>query len=294
MNYQNMGKWIEELTTRSTQEQIKAMHRYQKLIERVLRGELDEQTVREEYMRFARDQATRYAQDLTNLSLNYYNALAQLNQSYNELFFQAVMGGANGRADEEKPEREAQKVPVSLTAPLGHQAQAAFILENKRAEAAEISFLISEFEGDGDSPPFRPPLQISPPRFTLEAQEERKITLTLTLLETLFTVGQTYRATIVVKGHDDLHLLLAVTVEAPAPPPKSPSKKKAAAKKADDLTRIKGIGPAYAHKLQAAGVRTFGALAALDDEQLAAILGQTAVTRAGQQGWREQSGRLVA
>ncbi len=49
---------------------------------------------------------------------------------------------------------------------------------------------------------------------------------------------------------------------------------KAAAKEAatpDDLTRIKGIGPAVARQLEAHGIRSFRQIAALSEDELAAI-----------------------
>lgn len=45
----------------------------------------------------------------------------------------------------------------------------------------------------------------------------------------------------------------------------------AAAAGADDLTKITGVGPAAAKKLADAGITSFAALAALSDEQIAAI-----------------------
>ncbi|WP_170580403.1 50S ribosomal protein L21 [Ruegeria arenilitoris] len=53
-----------------------------------------------------------------------------------------------------------------------------------------------------------------------------------------------------------------------------PAKKaaaKAEAPAADDLTKITGVGPAAAKKLAEAGIESFAALAALSDEQIAAI-----------------------
>ncbi len=44
-----------------------------------------------------------------------------------------------------------------------------------------------------------------------------------------------------------------------------------AAAAADDLTKITGVGPAAAKKLAEAGIESFAALAALSDEQIAAI-----------------------
>ncbi|WP_170324895.1 50S ribosomal protein L21 [Ruegeria arenilitoris] len=45
----------------------------------------------------------------------------------------------------------------------------------------------------------------------------------------------------------------------------------AAAAAADDLTKLNGVGPAAAKKLAEAGIESFAALAALSDEQIAAI-----------------------
>ncbi|OUC08789.1 hypothetical protein RY27_06875, partial [Litorilinea aerophila] len=42
---------------------------------------------------------------------------------------------------------------------------------------------------------------------------------------------------------------------------------------ADDLTRIRGIGPVFAARLQEAGVRTFADLAGLTPEAVAEIIG---------------------
>ena len=44
----------------------------------------------------------------------------------------------------------------------------------------------------------------------------------------------------------------------------------------DDLTIISGIGPTYARRLEAAGIHTFGQLAALTPEQLREVAGLSA------------------
>nr|WP_321252996.1 50S ribosomal protein L21 [uncultured Ruegeria sp.] len=63
-----------------------------------------------------------------------------------------------------------------------------------------------------------------------------------------------------------------------APAAKKPAKKAeakaeapVAAAAADDLTQLNGVGPAAAKKLAEAGIESFAALAALSDEQIAAI-----------------------
>ncbi len=62
-----------------------------------------------------------------------------------------------------------------------------------------------------------------------------------------------------------------------AKPAKKPASKTAkaeapaAAAAADDLTKLNGVGPAAAKKLADAGIQSFAALAALSEEQIAAI-----------------------
>ncbi|NVO55217.1 50S ribosomal protein L21 [Rhodobacteraceae bacterium B1Z28] len=58
---------------------------------------------------------------------------------------------------------------------------------------------------------------------------------------------------------------------APAAKPAKKAPAKAEAPAADDLTALTGVGPAAAKKLAEAGIESFAALAALSDEQIAAI-----------------------
>ncbi|WP_425082803.1 50S ribosomal protein L21 [Ruegeria profundi] len=56
-----------------------------------------------------------------------------------------------------------------------------------------------------------------------------------------------------------------------AKPAKKAEAKAEAPAAADDLTKLNGVGPAAAKKLVEAGIESFAALAALSDEQIAAI-----------------------
>jgi hypothetical protein len=211
---QDLGKWIQDLTIRSVTEQARAIERYRDLVQRVVRGELDEQTVREEYMNFAREETTRYISNFATLSLSYYNALLELSRAYNDRFFEHVLGTAtNGNVTAPRA-TQPQQVEMELHALVGQNITSSFVIENKRTEIAEISFLISEFVGPPGTAPFRPPLQLNPPRFTLDPRGERVVTLHLPLLPELFTPGQRYTAKIIVRGYDDMELILSVLPEA--------------------------------------------------------------------------------
>ncbi|MDA7964232.1 50S ribosomal protein L21 [Ruegeria sp.] len=101
------------------------------------------------------------------------------------------------------------------------------------------------------------------------------------------TVGHRQKLTLVkitdiLSSGADKSGIKAATGSAPAgeaaPAAKKPAKKAeakaeapAAAATADDLTKLTGVGPAAAKKLAEAGIESFAALAALSDEQIAAI-----------------------
>ena len=101
------------------------------------------------------------------------------------------------------------------------------------------------------------------------------------------TVGHRQKLTLVkitdiLSSGADKSGIKAATGSAPAseaaPAAKKPAKKAeakaeapAATAAADDLTKLNGVGPAAAKKLAEAGIESFAALAALSDEQIAAI-----------------------
>lgn len=61
----------------------------------------------------------------------------------------------------------------------------------------------------------------------------------------------------------------------------------------DDLTRIKGIGPLIARRLQDAGIHTFAKLGELTPEQVASLLPNLSAGRVRREGWISQARKLV-
>jgi predicted flap endonuclease-1-like 5' DNA nuclease len=83
----------------------------------------------------------------------------------------------------------------------------------------------------------------------------------------------------------------------PAPPPvgKPPARvDRPASHVADDLKRIKGIGPKISGVLQEAGVTTFAQLAAADVDRLVQILKDASVRVASPGTWPEQASLAAA
>ena len=232
---QEIGKWIQELVARAVKEQIQTTQRYSELLQRVARGQVDPKTLRAESARFAREETARFARSLATLSISYFNTLLELSRTHNERFIEQVLGAATqaekGKAASAAPTTSHQ-VEVELRAPLGQEATTAFVVENKRTSTVELSFLVSEFSAPG-SAPFRPPLQIEPPRCVLEPGEEQIVTLRLLLLPELFAPTQPYTARVVVSGGEDMQVILKVwgDVSEIAPKPKRARRKASAASK---------------------------------------------------------------
>jgi len=212
-------QWLQDLTTRSVAEQARALQRYNELMQRALRGEFNDPQFREDYLRFATEETNRYARDAAQLSLNYYQALLDLGRSSSERFFEHVMHSRPAEAppgdgaDAAHPPRQ---VTLDLQGAAGQDAVAAFVIENQRESQAEISFQVSEFADVAGGPSFRAPLVLEPAQLSLGPHEEAQVKLRLPLAAELFAPGHSYVATVVVRGYDELELILRLRLAPPA------------------------------------------------------------------------------
>jgi predicted flap endonuclease-1-like 5' DNA nuclease len=303
---EDISRWIQELISRSSREQIQVMQRLSNLVQRVSSGDMDQAQVREEYNRFIKNESSRYVEDLTRLGLSFQTALLELNRKYSDRFFDQVMGSSFQEVPAPNGKSTAPKeIEMHLSGACGEELVRSFVIENKRAEEETVTFLISEFTDAATTVAFRPPLQFQPARVLLHPGEERMVTLRLPLLVELFKPGETYLATVIARGHNDVVLSMRVDVSQPSPKPEIglavragpvqvplPQEEKAApgtASPGDDLTQIKGIGASFAARLNAAGVRTYAELGALTARRLEKILGSAAYQRAKRERWREQA-----
>jgi len=299
---QDIARWIEETTRRAVSEQIYNLQRYNELIQRISRGELDQEAVRQEYLHFIHEESQRYLQQLAQASLSYYNQLVEISRTHNDLFFTQVLNATQaGSHNGDSARLPARKVEMNLRAVLNEEANGSFILENKRAEEADISFMVSEFSDESGAHIFRPPLQIVPPRFRMGPFEEVEVRLRLLVLPELFESGKTYITTILVRGYDDLELLLTVQVEPGVQkselmvlrPGHMQSKPLPAIQPdeqtADDLTMLAGLGQVYAGKLYECGIYTFTQLASTNLDDYQDRLGSDGLRRARVYRWQEQA-----
>ncbi len=222
-NPNDLRQIIQELISRSASDQLQNLHRFEELVRQATRGDLDGTALREEYLRFAREEGLRYFNDLTRVGLSFYHSLIELNRHYNERFFEHIAAPDSPRnGASENGSRRVRIVEMELQGPLGRDARRAFVIENQRDEPVAVSFLISEFTDESGEANFRPPLQLAPARFDLNPGEERQVLLTLPLLEEFFVPGQVYSATLVASGFEGLQLHLKARASAAASEPEQP------------------------------------------------------------------------
>lgn len=209
---------FQDWVTRSAAEQARAAQRYGELLTRLGRGDLFQPAVRDAYWRFVQEESGRYLQSLANLSLDYYRALFDLARASSDRFFADVMGSGPGHVTAEPVPDSPRRVELHMRAPAGGVATGSFILQNKRATDAEVSFLASEFIGPGGIAQSVAGLEFDPARFILRPGEDRLVVVRLPLSSDLFSPGERYTCTVVVQGYNELALGLEVLVSGPGDP----------------------------------------------------------------------------
>src|SRR5919199_228282 len=117
---QGLKQLIQDLIARSTTEQVHATQRYGEFLQRAVRGELDEQAVHEEYLRFAREETRRYLHDLIALGLKVNNELLELSSTYNDHFFERVLSATtSGRMASAPHAAPPERIEMELRGPVG-------------------------------------------------------------------------------------------------------------------------------------------------------------------------------
>lgn len=208
----DIGQWIRRLTTKAVEEQTRALRRYGELIQRVTEGDIDSDAVREEAVRFVREESARYARSLASLTLSYQDALLDLDRARNDEFFNALVAAGQ---DVAPAPNAARTVPLELTGPVGSEVSASFLIENRKDQPTDVSFAVSDFVDRDQRVSFRPPLQITPSRLRLEPRESQRVRVSLPLLPQVFEPQVHYEATIVVRGYEEIELRLIVETTVP-------------------------------------------------------------------------------
>jgi hypothetical protein len=191
-----------EFARRWAQRRGDAVQRYGRILANYGSGELNAGAALQEWARLVTEETARYAEEAVELGSAY---LRVLGAGFGTTPFMAGAGsGAVSPA----------RFDLDLTGPVGGEATRTFLLDNKQAVSAEISFLTSSFTGPVGRPPFHAAIDFVPAHLTLRPNEEQAVTLRLSLDPDLFAAGQRYDSRILVQGRDGLEIGLHILVTA--------------------------------------------------------------------------------
>ena len=171
--------------------------------------------LRDESIRFARDETDYVIHNLTSLSLSYYNSLIELGRTFNPPLFDQALAVAP-TAHSVAATTTLPHVQLELRGVAGQDAIGSFVVNNQHSEPDEVTFVVSEFIGEIGTAAFRPPLALQPPRFTLGPHQQRRVVLKLPLLSDLFAPQKHYTAAIKVQRRNPFEIGVEVVVDSPA------------------------------------------------------------------------------
>lgn len=245
MNANEIVQSMQSLGTRYLQEYSHAVQRYIDIynsISRTNRGSLgperlgDANELQKQYSDFVVSQAPRVLTQLSEASINYYSALADIGIQTMNNYADSMI-----RTLESSP-RQTNRGSSEQTALLfhgikGQSASNAFVVSNNRDEPIDVTFDIAEIVRQDDGERFKPKAKFTPDKCQLPANSDRVVQCSIPLSRR-FDENQSYHGLISVVGFPEMAMRITIQVEEDTSPkpakagaPKQASSKKAAAKK---------------------------------------------------------------
>jgi len=223
---ENLAQRLSALTARSLAEQAHNVERLHDLLQKVARSELPQAALFQGYKGFVRDSVPAYFRQVAELGLEFLHSLVAINERLNEALFEHLLGARPAATVGPRQQTAAggrPRLTVAMAGTSGETASASVLVENRRGERVEVSFLISDFLAADGAEPFRAPLLLEPSQFRLDPGQEQAVAFRLPLLPELFTPGTRHEAIVVVRGSEEQEIHLIVEVAAAAPPAAEPT-----------------------------------------------------------------------
>lgn len=208
----DLVNWFQALSAYATEQSARGVARHQALVERVAAGEISSAQVQEQGRRFLAAHAPAFLGEVMALGLGFVGGLQRSSASLTDGLYDRVLGSENARPAAPEP-----PICVDLRGPTGSVRAASIVVENTRAEAADVVCLVSEFAPRAGGRRFLSNLEIAPARFVLAAGEPRDISLRLTLDPALFAPGVDYVATLQISGAGDREMIVPILARADLP-----------------------------------------------------------------------------
>jgi hypothetical protein len=208
-------RWYQVLTARMAEQNERSISGYNKLLQKIGRGELSASSVQDFSRTFAKERGSEYARDAAELNFRFFDGLVRLNQRYNDELFDRLTTNGNGAGHYETP---AEPLYVDLKGPVGSTVSVELTIENTNEDRSEVYCAVSQFRNtDGSGPAFDAPIEIEPAQFSLRPDDAISVNVRLLLRDDLFTAGRVYAGTMVVRGNGDQDALIFLVAK-PAEP----------------------------------------------------------------------------
>ena len=192
----------------------RTLMRYQHLLRKIASGELSTVAVQEYAREFSKGRNTEYAYKVAAANTQFFEGLLRLNQHIIDDLFK-YLDPTPEPNHASRPDRSLETLSMELVGSSGSTVSASLMVENKQSGACDVSCAVSEFRSsDGLGLGFRAPVAIEPYDLRLLPEETRTISIRLVLDPSLFALGQSYVATLIVKGQAEQDVLVILTARA--------------------------------------------------------------------------------
>lgn len=202
---------------------------------RMTRSSLSSLDVGPGYLPRVQEEWRRYATHVTELTVDYYRAVADAARDYGErLSADRAAGHHDGSFDvhhhDERGTRQttregADNPTIELRGRPESVLAASFVVENRDPDPAVVTVSVGLARApDGER--FVAPLSVEPASLTIPAGGTAEVNLRLPLLAAVFETNVTYRIPLHVEGPRPTTIEVAVVVEDAVPPPASAADRK--------------------------------------------------------------------
>jgi hypothetical protein len=190
--------WYKAVTAFLAEQNRLAFARYQRLLEKVARGEIAPSSIQDYSAKFIQSRGPVYTQATTELNMRFFEGLLELNRKFTDDLFGRLIHDGPGSTD------PLESILLELTGPSGSTASSSLVIDNITNEPSEVWCRFSPFRStDGSDLALRVPLEVEPARFRLLPGESRSVDVRLNLDPEFFQPGRSYSGTLLVNQGDN-------------------------------------------------------------------------------------------
>jgi hypothetical protein len=206
----DLTNWFQTLSSYAAEQTARAIARQQQLVERIASGEITPERMQEQGRRYLQSHAPGFIGEVVELGLEFVSRMQQSSTGFTEGLYDRLLGPEGDGAPE-------AALVVDLRGVAGSIASAEIVVENTRAEPAQIVCGVSEFVSRGGDRGSVSGAEVTPARFTLAAGETRDVTVSLPLDRALVAPDVDYFGILRIAGAGDREMVVQLIARAELP-----------------------------------------------------------------------------